>query len=47
MVLGISLTYSKYKSEPKIDPLGTPQEILDKSQKWLFTLTLNARSDMI
>ena len=30
---------------PKIDPWGTPQEILDKSEKWLFLLNLNARSN--
>ena len=45
MAWGISLTYSKNRSGPKIDPWGTPQEILDKSEKWLFMLTLNARSD--
>ena len=42
---GISLTYSKNKSGPKIDPWGTPQEILDKYDKWLLILTLNAQSD--
>ena len=41
---GISLTYSKNKSGLKIDPWGMPQEILDKSNKWVFTLTLNAWS---
>ena len=45
MTRGISLTYSKNRSGPKIDTRGTPQEILDKSEKWLFMLTLNARSD--
>ena len=45
MVWGISLTYSKIRSGPKIDPWGTAQEILDKSEKWLLMLTLNARSD--
>ena len=45
-VLGhIILTYSKKRRGPKIDPSGTPQEILDKSKKWLFMLSLNARSD--
>ena len=29
---GISLTYSKNRRGPKIDPRGTPQEILDKSE---------------
>ena len=42
---GISLTYSKNRRGSKIDPWETPQEILDKSKKWLFMLTLNARSD--
>ena len=36
---------SKNRNGPKIDPWGTPQLILDKSEKWLFMLTLNARSD--
>ena len=40
----MSLTNSKNRSGPKIDPWGTPQQILDKSEKWLFMLTLNARS---
>ena len=42
---GISLTYSKNRREPKIDPWGTLKEILDKSEKWLFMLTLNTRYD--
>ena len=41
---GISLTYSKNKIDPKTDPSRTPQEILDKSEKQLFMLTLNAWS---
>ena len=45
MAWGIWLTYSKNISGPKIDPWGTPQEILDKSEKWLFLLNLNARSN--
>ena len=45
MAWGISLTYSKNRSGPKIDPWGTSQEILEKSEKWLFMSTLNARSD--
>ena len=45
MAWGISVTYSKNRSGPKIDPCGTSQEILDKFEKWLFMLTLNSRSD--
>ena len=42
---GISLIYSQNRSGPKIDPWGTPQEILHKSENWLFILTLTALSD--
>ena len=37
--------YSKNRRGPKIDTRGMPQEILDKSEKSLFMLTLNTRSD--
>ena len=42
---GISLTYSKNRRGSKIDPWGTTQEILDKSEKWMFMLTVYARFD--
>ena len=45
MTWGISITYSKSISGSKKDPSGMPKEILNKSEKWLFMLTLNARSD--
>ena len=44
MAWGISFIYNINSRRPKIDPWGTPQEILDKSEKWLFNVTLSAWS---
>ena len=35
---GISFTYIKNKRGPKIDPSGTPQEILSKPLEALFNI---------
>ena len=42
---GILLACSKNRRGSKVDPWKTPQVILDKSEKCLFILTLNARCD--
>ena len=43
--IGISLTYIKNDKGPRIDPCGTPHEMLEPSEKELSKFTVNLRFD--
>ena len=43
--IGISLTYIKNNKGPRIDPCGTPHDMLETSKKEFFKFTGNVRFD--
>ena len=45
--IGISLTYIKNNKEPRIDPYGTPHDMLETSEKELSKFTVNVRSHRV
>ena len=42
---GMSFIYKRNRSEPQIDPWGTPHKSYPGSEKYLFKLTLNFLCD--
>ena len=43
--IGISLTYIKNNKGPKIDPYGTPHDMLETAEKEFSKSTVNLRFD--
>ena len=43
--IGISLTYTKNNKGPRIDPCGTPHDMLETSEKELSKFIINLRFD--
>ena len=41
--IGISLAYIKNNKEPRIDPCGTPHDMLETSEKEFSEFTVNLR----